>query len=558
MIKLTIKILLLFCISLDLLAINESWKPPFAIPYPPIGITNTHWIYTNSGKLFDYGNGLVPYRVNSYGPYTHYIDRTAVGATDTSNPFGTPDKPRLTWPWPLPPGSAVQVHGNGYNFNNGGSSTMRIGGYGTSDNIIFFYGPSTNEFAGINRNNSVDVAGEWVIVENIELSNDARFNFRGTIIGTPFQNICIRNCRFIGTGTQGNPTAISTGGSSYSSPTAYSYNLVFFNNFMRSYGDWLATVENDACGFIVSQHATNIWVLDNEVFNMGGDAIRIGADQGDAPSGQRYFLGRNHFHDNRENGIDVKQARLSVISENKMHGFKSTSSSGGEAVVIHYDPEETWLFFNEISDCDNGIYCSGIGTNSYWIGNSLRNVRNRAMYPARGGGNYHLYNNTIVDCSQGIICSGIIDSLHLRNNIMVGITNYFVQISDSGVRSKSTLFYENYFNYGNSLSISWGSTYSSIASLISGTSVGDNSTQLDPLFVNPLSYNYNLSSNSPCINTGENVDILNQKFSEAFGHQLNYISYDGLWDKGAIQFKNTDTNPPVQLNKVSNLRISNL
>src|SRR5262245_54689771 len=97
-----------------------QWVPPIGIPAPPFGISETHGMYGNgSDARWNYGNGLEAYRTNQFGPYTHYIDNTHPSATDTSNTFGSPDRPRRTWPYPLPAGSAVQVHGGPYNFVNG-------------------------------------------------------------------------------------------------------------------------------------------------------------------------------------------------------------------------------------------------------------------------------------------------------------------------------------------------------------------------------------------------------------------------------------------------------
>ena len=88
-------------------------------------------MYTNSVYTWDYGDGPEPYRANEYGPYTHYIDNTDPAATDSANPYGSPAQPRRTWVYPLPAGSAVQVHGGPYSFQNADGAKMAVGGDGT-------------------------------------------------------------------------------------------------------------------------------------------------------------------------------------------------------------------------------------------------------------------------------------------------------------------------------------------------------------------------------------------------------------------------------------------
>ena len=67
-----------------------------------------------ANRTYDFGSGLVPYPNAGNGPYTHYVDKTSPTATDTNNPYGTPDRPRLTIPSSLAPGSVVEIHGSGY------------------------------------------------------------------------------------------------------------------------------------------------------------------------------------------------------------------------------------------------------------------------------------------------------------------------------------------------------------------------------------------------------------------------------------------------------------
>ena len=72
----------------------QTWAPPVGVPNPPFGITQVA------------------------GPYTHYVDNTHSASTDTSNPNGSPAKPRKTIPSSLSAGAVVEVHGGPYSYSS--------------------------------------------------------------------------------------------------------------------------------------------------------------------------------------------------------------------------------------------------------------------------------------------------------------------------------------------------------------------------------------------------------------------------------------------------------
>jgi hypothetical protein len=527
-------------------AINESWTPPTGIPMPPFGIRDSHWMYAGSQYAFNYGSGNVPYRQNEFGPYTHYVDANHSNATDTNNPYGTPTTPRRTWPYPLPAGAAVQVRSGTYSFTNGPGGALVVGGNGTAALPIFVYGTSDDEAAvpRISKRGAFFIWGNWTVLERFRFMDDTCANTRPLLKGAPVLSVAVRYCRFTGTGATDNPLCVSSGGSSGNSAANYTRDFIVFGNVMRDYGNWQATVENDACGAILSQHCTNAWLLENDIYHMGGDSVRIGADQGDEPSGQNYYIGRNRFHDNRENGIDVKQAVNAVISENLMYNFTSSGSSSGEAAVIHYDPKNIWFINNTIHDTRRGIVCTGIGGDHlYIIGNILYNTTDAAIYPDRGGGTIHIYNNTLHNCAEGIVSTGVITAVHVHGNIVCDVAGPYLQVEQSTVRSASSVSHELYYRTGGgSITIDWGSTLSSILSLISGTSIGDNSLQADPRFVSASGRDYRLQSNSPAIGAGYNLSALNSTFQQRFGVSMlrdpagTPRATGGSYDMGAYEY----------------------
>ena len=110
----------------------------------------------------------------------------------------------------------------------------------------------------------------------------------------------------------------------------------------------------DINGITNSQYNDRVWVLQNNIYRLGGDSIRIGQNRAGMPEPSAIpshtYVGHNHFHDNGENAIDVKHSRDVIISQNRMHGARPSSSSSGEIVIIHERPEYVWLIGNGPED----------------------------------------------------------------------------------------------------------------------------------------------------------------------------------------------------------------
>lgn len=539
----------------------QQWKPPVGIPMPPFGVTNTHWIYTNSNYRFDYGSGPEAYRRNEHGPYTHYVDNSHPNATDSNNPYGSPTRPRSTWVYPLPAGSAVQLHGGPYNFVNGPGGKMAAGGNGTASLPIFVYGTTLNktQMPRISKTEFLFL-GNWLVVERLAFINNCSGSTRPLLKEAPVVSTCIRDCYFAGDGSTGNPTCISTGGSSGNTAEYYTKDLIILRNEMHGYGNWQATTENDACGIIASQNATDIWVLDNSIYNIGGDSIRIGADQGDTPSGGYYYIGRNRFHHNRENAVDVKQARNAVISENIMYSFTGSSSSGGEVLAVHYAPSNIWVINNTIYDAVRGITSTGVGGDMYVIGNTVYDCSEFGMYLTRGGGTFHVLNNTVANCQNGMVTSGIVDALHFRNNIIsdVGTGGYHLQVENSEPASRSTAANFLFHQSSGSVRIRWsGSAFTSPSQWTSATGKGTGSIAQNPSFASPASDDYHLLQTSPAVDTGTTIASYDTQFQSHFGvSMLRDMDGDArlmgsAWDIGADEFLADDDRP----SRPQNIRI---
>ncbi|MCG8486679.1 MAG: right-handed parallel beta-helix repeat-containing protein [Chromatiales bacterium] len=102
----------------------------------------------------------------------------------------------------------------------------------------------------------------------------------------------------------------------------------------------------------------DVWILDAEIYDNSGDSVQVGdASRGSA---SRVYIGGGYFHHNRENGVDIKDSHDVVVSGVRMEGFRPTSSSPGEAMIIHDDAYDAQIYDNIVRDSTLGIVSSGL------------------------------------------------------------------------------------------------------------------------------------------------------------------------------------------------------
>lgn len=528
------KNLLIFFTSLSVFAATPSAEWPPEIPRPSFGLyTNVVQMYLNPSYTWDYGLGPEPYRkfTNEAGtifPYTYFIDKDAAGAADGTNTWGSPTKPRLTHPWPVNAGACVLFRdaSTGYSYNNAPSSQMAIGGNGTEALPVFVFsaGPSTNlaDRAIFSRSSGMVIWGQWTVVEGFNITNSCTLGTRPALRGSPVTNIVVRNNIAIGTGVSGNQTFFSTGGSSLTTganETAYVRNALVLSNYITAYGDYTSSVQQDSLAIMASEFSTNIWAGWNTVFRMQGDAGRLGTDQdGNFIQGFAFFF-ENDVWENKENAIDVKKANNCIIARNRFHTFiPSASSPSGTPLTMHYGGRNIWIVNNEIYNVNRGIVSSGTDNDYYVgiIGNYIHETLERGMYPDRGGGKYLIINNTLKNTGAGIFMGGNTAGQKLTNynNLIYNATNQYLLVSDTGISAASYASHELYWKpAGGTTPVTWGSSvYSTITDWIAGTSVGDNSINVDPSFTS----GHQIATNSLAVDAGFDWSAINTLFQSQF------------------------------------------
>jgi hypothetical protein len=166
------------------------------------------------------------------------------------------------------------------------------------------------------------------------------------------------------------------------------------------------------------------------------------------------FIGGNRFHNNRENAVDIKSSSNVVVSGNTMYGFATSSTSGGAAVVVHYNPENVWILGNTISQSEHGIVSTG--SQNLWIVSNIvfaihhaQQVWQPERVYARGSAIHFrgttsggVVNNTFYEYDIGIQLARGASGYRIVNNLFVNRSRaegYDIITTDPVVASKSTL-----------------------------------------------------------------------------------------------------------------------
>ena len=147
---------------------------------------------------------------------------------------------------------------------------------------------------------------------------------------------------------------VNTGHSTAVTLNSYS---VWIGGSIHGFGENSVTApEQDFHGIKVMND--DVWILEAEIYDNSGDSIQVGdASRGSA---SRVYIGGGYYHHNRENAVDIKDSRDVVVSGVYMEGFRPTSSSPGEAVIIHDDAYDARVYDNTIRDSTIGIVSSGL------------------------------------------------------------------------------------------------------------------------------------------------------------------------------------------------------
>jgi hypothetical protein len=508
---------------------NGNYVPPVGIPAPTFGIDESHQMY--AGQTYAAGGFI--YKDAGNGPYTHYVDGTASNCNDANvGGYGDAANPRCRIPTTLAAGSVIEVHGSGYTARMAGKTQFVLTLSGTSSNPIFFRGIGNPQL-----NAPFQIDGQYTIIEGFYFNNvDSQVPYTQNGVYGTSKYISFRNNEFAGDGqnSHGSVLGIATG-----DENNLVENIVVFNNYIHDYGDSDYTEENDYHAISPGVNSRNIWILDNHVHDMGGDSVQV-RFYSSAPNltPQYIYIGRNEFHDDGENAVDLKGCLDVIVSQNKMYNYDGFSGDTGPASITsnHYDTpssnvaKRVWYIFNEMYDSEIANVVSSGPDEIYFIGNKIHGITQGPAFNSWGSYNIHILNNVVSNSISGLSISGG-DGTHylrLKGNIFTDLVNQdYVTLDNSGYSSRADIS-NNVF-------------YSSMGiPNVDGNSI--NEKNIDPL----LNTDSSLQSHSPAINTGIEADAY-QTFENLYGLNIR-VGFDGNvrpinsadWDIGAFEYGSSD------------------
>jgi hypothetical protein len=494
-----------------------------------------------AGQLYDYDGDGTPealYKDAGYGPYTHYVDNTHPSSTDTNNLFGTPEKPRKSYPATLPAGSVVEIH-NGFN-SNGSVNYFR--GDGTAQKPIFIRGadPANKvKFAKTSR-----IYGSYVIVENIDLDNWTKYYDCGFVFNFPNDHTCLRHCEI-----RNGPLATSSAIAVVSWTPGTSSHIVVYDVQSHDNGSWWNPAgDEDNQGIAIGGTNHHVWVVDNELYHNSGDGLQING----SPDTHHLYVGRNVCWENKQVGIGTKRSSDLIVSQNIVFNHKPSDSSLGAGVSFIYGPERVWFLFNRLYNNTMGVQGGsnkGDGLDGKTVG-----IIGNLIESTSGGpginiwGNYgldiYILNNTITRAQSGI-CGQQSGAMYLYNNIVSTLTMdsssthisvlYGTMAAPSGI--DHNLFYQN----GQPLTLNWGgSVYQTLGQFQTSVNKGQACREGDPMFKNAAGGDFQLKMGSPAIDAGT-VHPVYQTFKSLYGIDIA-VDFKGIsrpgdagWDMGAYE-----------------------
>ena len=508
---------------------EAAYVPPVGIPAPSFGIDEA--TPDSATKCPNWP------AAESAGCY--YIDSTSGSATDSSNSYGYPNRPRASIPTTYAAGSFVMVRGGPYN-----SITLNFNG--TAGNPVIFNGGDSSRRTTIH---GIGISGRYGIVEYVNSDlNGANVSFI-----PPASYLSFRNSTVIGTGAyySGNNSAVVTSGSS----SSHNNNIVIYRNTIRDHGEWNNNTTNDVHGVKPRNDCDEIWILENLIYHVQGDSIQTGEATLSSSYPTKIYIGKNTMYENKENCVDIKGGTDIVVSENICHDMLNGASDDQmEGIVTHNSADYTWYINNTIWNTGYGIYASG-STHQYAIGNviySSQGSSSPTSYYDKGYGilfysvDGSILNNTIDNCQHGYgIVGAAGGAVEARENIITGRTLAGGQ--DQAIESTSRGHTVDYTLTNGSTKTRWGGgAYTTAAAFSSSTGQGAHHWEADPQYTSGAAHNYRIPPTSVAVDKGvlaQGYVVFNNRYGFSIQKDMDgsVRPSGGAWDLGA--FESAGTSP---------------
>jgi nitrous oxidase accessory protein NosD len=213
----------------------------------------------------------------------------------------------------------------------------------------------------------------------------------------------------------------------------------------------------DSHGVVVQASSKDITVRNNDIHGNSGDSVQCLGPEGFSklPPADGLVIENNHFYDNRENAVDIKTCKNVVVRNNRMHGFKPSSTAKGDAVVVHMSASNVTVEGNDISDAAKGISVGGNHEGPVPSGIVVRRNRVHGITKASGGEGSGIrlensdgtvvVNNTVTGVAGTALLlghgtGGPTSDLTVQNNIIDGETDVSLGAERPGLKMGKNLY----------------------------------------------------------------------------------------------------------------------
>lgn len=576
-ISLHIQTIILFSLLLLLLqpSLSFGYTPPIGVPDPGMW-GNTHPIDSTAPD-----EALVcPNWPQSESTDCYYIDNTNSNATDTSNDFGYPAKPRLTVPSKtFTAGSYILIQGGPY------STNITLSPDGTSNKPVWFRG-KLNSLPIFTKTINI-VNGKYALFEYLDFNGGTGACIRYT--GSQTQNISIRNSKFRNRPWISNTAAIA----GVPDQGGYAHDIVIYNNLFHNLGDWTVSVDQDFHGINPTLWGRtpptthyNVWALNNTGYNISGNLIQFNGDQRyqqNLPYLHHVYAGFNYGHHNRQDICVMKLTTDGIISQNISHDNHNNAAGGGTGVVFQEGPNYVWIIFNKLYNLiGEGVRQSNTdiafaGQKVFIIGNLIYNITKVQNDPdkvnsryksgqgltfEKGYMNRYVVDNTIFNVAGGISTVGATstDIVKISGNVIANVNGYDMdgqpdfhisRVTDLIDISIDRVFFQPRSDDG-TVRFFWQTStitkFTDLYTFQSSTGQCTNCWEGDPGFVDSVRYDLHPRDGSPLIGKGVRNPVYDE-FKARYGIDIAY-DFDRKprptgtdpWTLGAFEYNST---PPV-------------
>ena len=216
---------------------------------------------------------------------------------------------------------------------------------------------------------------------------------------------------------------------------------------------------NDKHCYTAHAGSSDVWLIDSEGYYCSGDGFQAGhQDANNRP--RNLYLVRNTFHENRENGIDLKYTSNVIAVENEIYGMRSSgegpyclpdmpnacspqsSGSDGTGIIIGSDGgPQGWAFYrNVVHDSDGCIRVEEAETEGTFEGNHCHDIAETAVQLDKESGRIAFVANTIERAGRGIFQNWRDNfSLAVTDNVFRDLSGPAIEYEQSAVWQASTL-----------------------------------------------------------------------------------------------------------------------